>query len=155
MALVLGITLALCGGATLALAMVTQRYALDPLAGGGDPKKIPLFGVMWSRHLVWFSGLVLYGGANGFYAMSLLYGPLSLLAGVFTTLLIFNLLFARLLLGEVLTFHKVVGAIFILCGVIMCIIATPRGTETEFTPSDIERLIERPAGFLYVAGLFR
>lgn len=87
--------------------------------------------------------------------MALLYGPLSLLAGVFTTLLIFNLIFARLLLGEKLTPYKIIGALFILIGVIMCIVATPRkGNDTEFTPKDIERLSKRPAGFLYVATLF-
>jgi hypothetical protein len=53
--------------------------------------QVPLFGVPLPRHAVWFGGLVLYGGANGFYAMSLVYAPLSLLAGVFTTLLVFNL----------------------------------------------------------------
>ena len=40
MALVFGVFLAGCGGATLALAMVMQRYALDPTTGGGDPHKV-------------------------------------------------------------------------------------------------------------------
>jgi len=91
MSIALGIVLAACGGASLALAMVTQRYALDPSSGGGSEHSIPLFGMAMPRNAVWVLGLLIYGAANGFYAMSLLNGPLSLLAGVFTTLLIFNM----------------------------------------------------------------
>jgi drug/metabolite transporter (DMT)-like permease len=149
--LVLGIVLAACGGATLALAMATQRYALDVSVNRGKTT-VPLFGFFMPRNLVWFGGLVLYGGANGFYAVALLYGPLSLLAGIFTTLLIFNLFFARCLLGEVLTPPKIGGAVVILVGVVLCILATPQGesTETAFTPTDIQALLVRPTGILYV-----
>ena len=94
----------------------------------------------------------MYGGANGFYAVSLGYGPLSLLAGVFTTLLVFNLIFARCLLGERLSLYKIGGACTILAGVVLCILATPRdGVETKFAPTDIESLVTRPAGAVYVA----
>ena len=49
MAQVFGVFLAGCGGASLALAMVTQRYALDPTTGGGDPHKVISAGLysMW------------------------------------------------------------------------------------------------------------
>jgi|AntAceMinimDraft_5_1070358.scaffolds.fasta_scaffold138648_2 hypothetical protein len=91
MSVALGIALAVCGGVSLALAMVTQRYALDPSSGGGSLHSVPLLGFAAPRNAVWILGLFIYGAANGFYAFSLLYGPLSLLAGVFTTLLIFNM----------------------------------------------------------------
>ena len=67
MPLALGIVLATAGGASLALAMVTQRYALDPTAGvcPDDPDKVLLFGWPLARNLVWLIGIVLYGGANG------------------------------------------------------------------------------------------
>ena len=78
----LGVILAACGGATLSLAMVTQRYALDLNVNDGNPKVPFIFGNTLPRNLVWFFGLVLYGAANGFYALALLYGPLSLLAGL-------------------------------------------------------------------------
>ena len=154
MSVALGILLAACGGASLALAMVVQRYALDPFAGDRDAKMVPLFGTRLPRNVVWFGGLVLYGGANGFYATSLLYGPLSLLAGVFTTLLVFNMVFARLLLGEAITPAKLSGAGLIICGVIMCIAGTPTGREAPtYTPSDVEALASRPAGLLYALAL--
>jgi drug/metabolite transporter (DMT)-like permease len=152
--LVLGVVLAACGGATLALAMVMQRYALDVNVNSGKPS-VPIFGVHVPRNIAWFLGLVLYGGANGFYAVALMHGPLSLLAGIFTTLLIFNLFFARCLLGEVLTPPKICGAIVILVGVVLCILATPQeeSAETAFTPSDVQALLMRPVGVLYVLAL--
>jgi hypothetical protein len=153
MSVALGIILAVAGGASLALAMVTQRYALDQ-QNQTVPGKVPLFGVQYNSTAVWFFGLILYGGANGLYAMALLYGPLSLLAGCFTTLLIFNLIFARCLLGEKVSPPKVVGSIVILGGVVASIVATPRGVDTEFTPKDVEDLVARPIGAIYCALLF-
>lgn len=146
--LLLGIFLALFGAASLALAMVTQRYAL-----AYSEDNVPFCGSTLPRNIVWFIGLVIYGIANGFYAFSLLFGPLSLLAGIFTTLLIFNLLFAWYLLGEKLTPPRVVGAVVIFSGVVMCIIATPGNTETEFTPKKIEQLSSRVVGAFYVCFL--
>jgi len=105
MSIAFGIILATAGAASLAFSMCIQRYALDPAAGEID--KVPLFGFLVPRFAVWFSGLVCYGGANGLYAASLSYGPLSLLAGVFTSLLVWNLMFARCLLREKLTPFKV------------------------------------------------
>eukprot|EP00961_Rhodomonas_salina_P233699 3158269-Rhodomonas_salina.1 len=142
---VLGIILALCGGASLALAMVTQRYALSYPA-----RQVPILGCALPRNFVWFIGLVIYGIANGLYAVAQLFGPLSLLAGVFTTLLIWNMLFARILLGEELTSPRIYGAVVILVGVIMCIVATPRDVETEFTPQDIRTLSSRAVGAVYI-----
>jgi NADH:ubiquinone oxidoreductase subunit 6 (subunit J) len=132
---------------------VVQRYALDP-QNEIEPGKVSVFGSHYNRNVVWFGGLILYGGANGFYAMSLLYGPLSLLAGCFTTLLIFNLIFARCMLGEQLSVLKVLGAVVILGGVIACIVASPRGVEVEFTPTDVEKLAARPIGAIYCVVLF-
>jgi len=71
--------------------MIRERRDSRCLRFGTWWRQVPLLGALLPRHAVWFGGLVLYGGANGFYAMSLLYAPLSLLAGVFTTLLVFNL----------------------------------------------------------------
>jgi len=148
----LGIILAVSGGALLALAMVTQRYALDP-RNQSVPGKVPLFKVQYNSTGVWVFGLILYGGANGLYAMALLYGPLSLLAGCFTTLLVFNLIFARCLLGERITLPKVVGSAVILLGVVASILAAPSDVDTELTPTDIERLASRPVGAIYVCAL--
>ena len=164
MTVVLGIFLAFSGGACLALAMVVQRYALSyphPMV------LIPKTKYKVSKTAVWVIGLVLYGAANGLYALSLLYGPLSLLAGVlytytlytlytlymlytlyplytlytlytllagvFTSLVIFNMIFAHLLLGEQLTRPRIYGAIIIVIGIILSIVASPSDVETGKT----------------------
>ena len=65
----LGIFLALAGAATLALSMVVQRYSLS-----FPDNKVPVLSYQLPSNVVWFFGLVLYGGANGFYAVALQYG---------------------------------------------------------------------------------
>jgi hypothetical protein len=145
---ILGIFLALCGACLLALAMVTQRYALSYKSN-----EVPFCGLKLSRDAVWFAGLVIYGGANGFYAASLLYGPLSLLAGVFTTLLVFNMLFSWYLLGEELTPPRIAGSVVILIGVVLCVAGTPNDIDTTFSPQDITNLITSVTGALYVTVL--
>jgi len=140
----LGVLLTVAGAATLALAMVLQRYALSY-----PDKRVPFMGLKWPRLLLWLVGLLTYAAANGFYAAALNFGPLSLLACVFTLLLVFNLVFARLLLGEVLTPPKIVGCLAILVGVCLCVIGAARDAPTEFTPNDIEDLLGRVAGAVY------
>ena len=85
---VFGVILAAIGACCLALAMSVQRYGLKtappvPFLCG---KRLPQF---W----VWFSGLLIYWVANGLFAVSLIYAPLALLGAIFTTLLVWNLLF--------------------------------------------------------------
>ena len=142
----LGILLATCGAASLAFGMVIQRYALSQ-----QSDHVHLCGVQLTKNTMWFMGLVVYGIANGFYAMSLLFGPLSVLAGVFTTLLVFNMLFAWALLGEKLTTPRVTGSLVILGGVVLCIAGAPTDVETEFTPREIANLSKRPVGALYIS----
>lgn len=147
--LVIGLLLALCAAASLALAMVIQRYAL-----ACPTEMVPLCGFNFPRNIVWFVGLVTYGIANGFYAMSLLFGPLSLLAGVFTTLLVFNMIFAKYFLAEELTPPRVMGAVLILCGAVLCVAGTPITVETDFTPRDVAELTLRATGASYLSVLF-
>lgn len=143
--ILLGVILTVIGAANLALAMVLQRYGLSY-----PEKRVPFMGLKLPRLVVWFAGLVAYGTANGFYATALNFGPLSLLACVFTLLLVFNLIFARLFLGEVLTPPKVVGCLGILFGVCLCVLGAAQDAPTTFSPRDIEALLERFAGGLYV-----
>ena len=84
-AFVLGIVLATAAAAALAMSMVVQRYAL-----ASGESHVPLFGVPCRANVVWFLGLVGYGAANGLYVASLQYGPLALMASVFTLLLVFR-----------------------------------------------------------------
>lgn len=145
---VLGIVLTLCGAGSIAISMVFQRYALSY-----PDAKVPVGPFMLPRLVAWFIGLISYGAANGFYAAALNFGPLSLLAGVFSTLLVFNMIFARWLLGEVLTLHKTAGSILILLGVCCIVAGAPTGAPTEFTPEDVGALLRAPAGGGYIAAL--
>jgi len=140
-----GVGLTLVGAAGLAFGMVVQRYALSTCN-----RTVPVCGFEVHRLLAWALGLVLYALANGFYAVAQIFAPLSLLSGVFATLILFNLVFARLLLGEELTPPKVTGSFIIFVGVIMCIVSMATDAETEFTPSDIEDLLGRPAGLCWL-----
>jgi len=141
----LGVGLTLVGAAGLAFGMVVQRYALST-----SDRTVPVCGYEVHRLLAWALGLVFYALANGFYAVAQLFAPLSLLSGVFATLILFNLVFARLLLGEDLTPPKVTGSVIIFVGVIMCIVSMATDAETEFTPTDIEDLLGRPVGLCWL-----
>lgn len=92
-AFVLGVAMTLAGAALLAVSMVTQRYALTY-----PTPKVPLLCVSMPRSLVWFVGLLLYGAANALKIMAQPYGAWAVLSSVWTTLLVWNLVFARLFL---------------------------------------------------------
>ena len=101
-----GIILAICAAACIGISMVTQRYSLASL------DEFPrFFCCRLSKGKGWFIGLILYGVANGLQTASLTLGPLFLLGGVFTLLLVFNLLFARIILNESVTAPKVCRAV--------------------------------------------
>ena len=59
------------------------------------------------RLVGWLMGLLLYGVASGLKIVGFNLGPFTVLASVFTTLLVFNLVFAHWLLGESVTREKV------------------------------------------------
>uniref|UniRef100_A0A7S4F4V2 Magnesium transporter n=1 Tax=Chrysotila carterae TaxID=13221 RepID=A0A7S4F4V2_CHRCT len=141
--------LALCGAALLALSMVVQRYAL---AHPGPRVKM----LCWktTRMRAWVVGLVIYGVANGVYAAALSFGPLSVLGSLFTTLLVFNMIFARYMLGEELEPPRVIGALIILIGATCCAVSTPVDIETVFSPDEIAELFQRPEGITYICILF-
>lgn len=142
---VLGMVLALAGAIGIAFSMVMQRWALSY-----PEDRVPLCGLRLPRLVAWFIGILVYAAANGFYAAALNFGPLSLLAGIFTTLLVFNMIFARFLLREELTPPKIAGSTLILLGVILCVIAAPSDPKTDFSADDIEDLAAEPAGAIYV-----
>ena len=146
----LGIIMAIAAAAGIGISMVTQRYALASL----KPRVYLWPCGMMTKFRVWFCGLVMYGAANGMQAFSLTLGPLFLLGGIFTLLLVFNLVFARLILGEVITLAKTAGALTIVVGVVCAIVAAPSDVQTEYTPAEIKALLQRPAGTAYLFLLF-
>lgn len=141
----IGLLLTLAGAAILAFSMVVQRYAL-----AYPSRHVPILFVRVHRNVAWLLGLLLYILANGFKVVALGYGPLTVLSSIFTTLLIFNLFFAKWLLRERITPPKVVGAALIILGGCVVCAGTPGLTggsppPTTFTSSQIAALLLLPA----------
>jgi len=143
--MVFGIILAAIGAALLALGMSVQRYAFTK-----DPP-ISFLGWQLPTFWVWLVGLLIYFAANGVYAFSLLFAPLSLLAGIFTTLLLWNLYIGKRVLNEELTRQKYQGAIVVMLGVILTVSATSAEVPTEFSTEEIEGLFLRVNGAVYIS----
>ena len=118
--MITGILLAFFAGAFIALSMVTQRYAL-----AYETYKVPMLCLSLPRPVVWFLGLIIYGIANGLYAVATATAPLSLVASLFTLLLVWNLVFAKLLLGEHLTPPKLAGNGLIILGALCAVLGQP------------------------------
>jgi len=84
------------------------------------------------------------------YAVSLLFAPLSLLAGIFTTLLLWNLYIGKRVLNEELTPQKYHGAIVVMFGVILTVSATSAEVPTEFSIEEVEGLFLSVSGAIYI-----
>lgn len=84
------------------------------------------------------------GRASGAQVIGLMFGPMTVLSSVFTTLLIFNLFIANKLLDEKITPPKVAGAVFILVGAGLCTGATPEGIPENYSPDDVIGLLSKP-----------
>ena len=143
-----GAALALLAGAGVALSMVLQRYALTYTL-----YRVPLLCCELRRPMVWGVGLILYNASNGVLAVATLFGPLSLLASLFTLLLCWNLVFARVWLKEAITAPKLLGALLIVAGASLSVLGTPSDAPTEFSVGDLEELALEPSALLFVAAL--
>ena len=143
----IGMVLALAAGAVVAYSMTLQRYAL-----AYPSPKVPLLGIKWRRQRVWGVGIAVYTVGNGLYTAALIFGPLSLLGGVFTTLLAFNLFFAHTLLGEELTRRKVVGALVIFIGATLSLVGSPSESDVRYKPEEVEAYMTS-GGAIYLAGM--
>ena len=147
--IVLGVFLALGAAAGIGLAMVIQRLGLSRPNERVNWKCCQL-----SSQMTWFLGLVLYGAANGLQAASLTLGPLFLLGGIFTLLLVFNIFFARLILDEEVTRRKYLGAIVMILGVTLAVVSSPEDVQTEFSGDEIEALMRNARGSFWLILLF-
>jgi len=141
-----GVVLAAIGACCLALAMSVQRYGLK------TPPPVPFLGFQLPQFWVWFSGLLIYWVANGLFAVSLIYAPLALLGAIFTTLLVWNLLFGWLLLGETITVIKALGAMLIMVGVALIGIATPT-VPSDYSVALVEGYLNDTVGTVYLGTL--
>ena len=126
--LVLGMSLSFGGAILLGFSMVLQRYAL-----AYPEPRVPLCSVKLPRNVVWVLGLLVYGAANGLNTAAQQMAPLSLLSGVFTLMIVFNMIFAHIFLREELTPPKLAGSATILLGVFVSLAGTPTGVPTQFT----------------------
>lgn len=150
----IGICMAVASGATTALSMVIQRFALShpddkiPLRACGRPLNISL-----GRNVVWVGGLVVYGiGTGGLYSVAGLWIPLTLLTCLFITLLVFNLYFSRYFLNEPLTRPTVMGSFVVLGGTCFCAVGASIGSPgvpTEYTSDEIAKLYSAPLGAIW------
>ncbi|KAL3897017.1 MAG: hypothetical protein SGPRY_013142, partial [Prymnesium sp.] len=91
-------TLSLAAAWLVALSMSLQRYALTRCRRPARARRARV-----SPSTLWGCGVGVYALGNGLYSAALFFGPLSLLGGVFTTLLVFNFIFSYKFLGETIT----------------------------------------------------
>ena len=147
-----GILVTLAAAAVLAYSMTVQRYALIyegervPLLPKLERCRVP-------RIVGWLMGLLLYGVASGLKIVGFSLGSFTVLASVFTTLLVFNLFFARWLLHESITRTKVAGCCLVLLGAVISTVGAPSGVPTQFSPADIQELLDRYALTYLIAAL--
>lgn len=143
----IGIVLAAIGAALLALGMSLQRYSLI------TKPPVPFLSYELPQLWVWLAGLLIYFAANGIYALSLLFAPLSLLAGIFTTLLIWNLYFGKRFLNEKLTIQKYQGAFVVMFGVVLTVSSCSPKVPSQLSNDDVEKLFTNLRGSLYIVFL--
>lgn len=146
----ISIGMTLVGACLLALSMVMQRYALSY----PEPRvKLGRFRV--TKCVAWLGGLVLYTLASGAKILGFNLGPMTVLASIFTSLLVFNLIFARWLLREEITPPKVGGALLILVGACVCTASVPSDAPTSFKPEEVGCLFEAspPGGLNFVCSV--
>ena len=148
--LVVGVVLSFIGAIMLGLAMPLQRYALTyPEA------RVPLCGgCIVSKNVAWVLSLCVYGAANGLNASAQQMAPLSLLSSVFTLMIVFNAIFARIILKEELTRPKLLGGGTILLGIVIAVTGFPRSVQTIFDAEDVEDLLKDPGGVTFQVVLF-
>jgi drug/metabolite transporter (DMT)-like permease len=146
MSVVIGVVLCELAAFTLALAMNVQRFALSVEDQWFENKKY------LTRNRIWVIGLMIYALANLFYFVGLSFAPLSLMSALFATLLIFNAVLARYLLGERLSQSGSLGLAIILCGVATLGFFGP--TESAaYNASDIGKLFGALSGYGFLIAM--
>ena len=146
----MAIVLTAAAACLLSFSLILQRYAL----AHKDPS-VPFLFWRLPRNVVWFCGLVLYGGANGLKVVGFQYGPLSVLSSVFTLVLVFNLGLARLILHEWLTVPKVIGSLVIVGGAALAAVGSCQHCEIQFSARQVEGFVsaDPPGGAFYLVVL--
>ena len=145
MSIAVGSFLAFLSGIFIAIGMVVQRYALVcptfmvPLGRCGR----------LTRPHAWTLGFALYMLGNVFMTGAHALGLLSINSTLNILLVVWNLLFARIYLGEKVTPPRMVGAALILIGAPLICLGAPTNAKNEFSVADIEGLIFTAGGATY------
>lgn len=152
MAVFWGVVLGELAAFTLALAMNVQRFALSADPAWFKGRTFFCTSLRLTRDRLWGCGMLLYGTANGIYFCGLSFAPLSLMSALFATMLVFNAVLARFLLGEELTRTDMIGL-----GIILAAVATlgyfgPTESK-EYSADDIASLFHVASGFLFVIAM--
>jgi hypothetical protein len=152
-AVLYGIIMTLLGALTLALSMALQRYGLAhkqrliPICFGRGPKL--------HREVVWFFGLILYGVANAFKVLAAPCAPWSILSSVWTCLLVFNIIIAKVVLHEKPTWPKVASALVILLGAIVVVLGSPiDARDIQWSAEEFTAGLAEPAALVWTILLF-
>ena len=156
-----GCFMAVLSGAFVALSMCVNRYSFAHANAFRSSCGCMVHPWMW-----WLLGMFLYNvGAVAFYSIANLLIPLVLVACLFVTLLVINLIIARLWLREEITPPKIVGALLIVCGATMAGVGTPTenaSLQETYTCFDghvcvhehVSELARRPVAVVWNVALF-
>jgi hypothetical protein len=141
MSVATGIALCLIAAFTGALSMNVQQMALSNEKWRSEKK-----------NAVWFIGLLLYLVSQVISVMSLAYGPLALMAALFTTMLFFDAAIAFFLIGKKPLVTDLFGLFIIFFSVMVIAFFGPK-TQYTVTTDKIVDWVSAPTGIVVVVGL--
>uniref|UniRef100_A0A7S2GGI3 Uncharacterized protein n=1 Tax=Haptolina brevifila TaxID=156173 RepID=A0A7S2GGI3_9EUKA len=121
-----GIVICLLSVINLVVGANLQRYALDRI----DPRKTLCWGLLSRRGTFWFGALCVYFFANFLYTLALVYAPASLCAMLVATIIPFNVISSKLILGEVSQLADFQGGVTIFSGIAIAAAGAPFTTTT-------------------------
>ena len=144
MSIAVGALLAFLSGIFIAIGMVVQRYALVC-----PTYIVPLGKLKLNRPHAWTMGFALYMLGNLFMTGAHALGLLSINSTLNILLVVWNMLLARIYLGEMLTPPRIIGSALILVGAPLICLGAPTNAKNEFSVQDIEDLIVSAGGLVY------
>jgi drug/metabolite transporter (DMT)-like permease len=139
--ILIGIALSVGAGAMLAASMNVQQWALTSPSLEDN-----------QRYRVWLGGLFLYCLAQFICTGALSFCPLSLVAALFTTMLIWDALIGRYLLKKTMPLSGIVGLCIIFTSVVMVAVFGPK-EEYGITDECLLYWIQEPSGVVTIVCL--
>lgn len=146
--LAIGVILCILAVGLLALGTNVQRYGLAVV----EPQGLRC-GRISRGTAVWAGGWVIYVCGNGVYTFAVTLAPATLCSALLGTVVVWNGLIARLLLGERLVECDYHGGVLILSGIGLAQAFGPEDS-VEHTAPEFVALFGSPAGQAYTACIF-